>query len=114
MSRAARQSPLTRPSGTLSPPRGAREGEPRPLTPVTLSPCHLVSSPSEHHPMQGREGLRRRLEVTDPVALRDRERRPPVSVLSVPDFDPGALVGEELHDPREVLVGSAVHGRLAV
>ncbi len=56
----------------------------------------------------------RGLEVAESVAARDRQRRPSILVLSVPDVDLRALVGEKFDRSRKILVGGAVHGGFAV
>ena len=48
------------------------------------------------------------------MALGDQQRRPAILILSIPNLDLGSLVGEELHDPRQILVGRPVHGGFAV
>src|SRR6185436_2946280 len=68
----------------------------------------------QHHLLDRRDGDRRRFEVTETVTPRDRQRRPAVHVLRVPDVYSRALAGEELHDFGKVLVGRAVHGGFAV
>src|SRR5439155_8874435 len=67
-----------------------------------------------HHATKRSHWGGRRLIVPEPVTLRDRQRRPSLLVLPIPDFDFGALAGEELHGGREVLVGRPVHGGLPV
>src|SRR5687768_18548756 len=60
----------------------------------------------EHHLLDRRDRHRRRLEVAEPVAERDRQRRPSELVASVPDLDLRALLREELEGSGKILEGS--------
>src|SRR5262245_27663283 len=62
-----------------------------------------------HEALYGINSRAGRLGASRFVALGNKQRRPSLCVGAFPDVDVGTAVREQLHNPREVAIGSAVH-----